>query len=677
MSIQRPKISLNNAVFPFVSSKAPRAVFIPQLDTAGRANRGFMGADDNIDYNIPQILYGENFMPVSEGVRSVGYRQLIAPTVNTDFDSIFPLRDDNENTVLYSPSKGKNYIYDETAGMWTTETLNSIWAPLVVDPAIDITERRVTYAYVDGKTFVCYARLKDQVGLAAPVVAAPTTNTVGGTLAAGTYYYQVTAVLNGGESLPSAEVSRVTTGATSTVTLDWPDVPGATSYVIYGRVAGGAKQQLATVTASTYIDTGAATPIAGTALPLVNNAKYDMSIMQWDPVTKTLIPATSILANVPFRAGEIDGISASNGFLLIWSDLTVAWAPFNGSQFNYSSFVNGNFTGAGNQVPEDVQGKITALIPLPGGFVIFTVRNAVAASYYAQSIASPWVFREIPDTGGLESYEQASVEGNLGNVIAYTTAGIQRINLNSSQILYPAVSDFIAGRKTERYDFATHSLIPGGTTVDLFVKVTAISGRYFVISYGYFPGIYSYALVHDLALRRWGKLRIVHRDCFYYTQELEPEGLTYAMLLDVRYSDLSLTAYEDTTGQGEGVSSAQHSLAFLLATGEIVVAKWSDEPRDTPDQAVVVIGRIQFSRSRDTQFNRAELEGNEGCTVFVAPSENGRTLLTPIQLSVVEQIQDYLCVGDLIDCKNFNLIVEGQFNLSTIVLEGAPSGRIG
>ena len=116
MAVQRFKLSLNAATFPLLSSNASRSVCIPQLDGPARTPRTFMGSDDNIDYNIPQIIYCENVLPTRQGIKSVGYQRVIAPTVNADFDSVFSLRDANENTVLYSPSKGKNYIYDNVAG---------------------------------------------------------------------------------------------------------------------------------------------------------------------------------------------------------------------------------------------------------------------------------------------------------------------------------------------------------------------------------------------------------------------------------------------------------------------------------------------------------------------------------------------------------------------------------
>ncbi len=569
MAIQRAKIALNNANFPLTSAKAQRSIFIPAIDVAQRTPRSFVGEDGNIDYNVPQIIYGENFMPQREGVASVGYQQLVVPTVNSDFDSIFTLRDADENTVLYSPAAGKNYVYDESAGAWAFELHSSIWAPTVLDPAINLANQRVTYAYVDGKTFVCYARCKS-------------------------------------------------TGGTPT----------------------------------------------------------DMSIMFWDSATSSLTPAGALIANLPFAAGEIDGISSSSGYLLVWSGLSVAWAPFNGTAFDFTIYANGAFTGAGVQIPEDIKAPITALIPMSGGFAIFTLRNAIGASYYAQSLTSPWLFREIPNAGGMDSYEQATVQSNLGKLIAYTSAGLQELSINSAQTIHPDVSDFIAGRTTERYDFGTHSLVPGGTSLDFFTKIAAVGNRFIVVSYGYYPGTYSYCLVFDNALRRWGKLRIVHRDCFAYTQSLTEGAITYSMTQDVSYAGTTPDTYADMIQSGEGITAAQHALAFLMPTGEIKLADWSGSTRTTQDEAIVLIGRIQLSRGKHMQFNRIEAEGMKSGSIWMHPSYDGRNTQAPEMLTVVEQVGDYMCAGGLYDCKNFSIAIEGTFNLSTLVLEGTTTGSI-
>lgn len=93
----------------------------------------------------------------------------------------------------------------------------------------------------------------------APAGLAPSTATTGGTLAASTYFYRVSAVVNETETALATEVSQITTGATSTVTLNWTAVPNATSYKVYGR-ATGAELFMASVLTNTFVDTGAITP---------------------------------------------------------------------------------------------------------------------------------------------------------------------------------------------------------------------------------------------------------------------------------------------------------------------------------------------------------------------------------------------------------------------------------
>lgn len=568
MAVQRFKLPLNAATFPLLSTKAQRAVCVPQLDFAPRTPKTFFGSDDNIDYNVPQILYCENVMPVSEGIKSVAFRTVINPTVNKDFDSVFALRDENENTVLYSPSKGKNYVYDDVAGAWSSTPLATIWGK-TLSAGSNPAASRVTYAYVDGKTFVCYSRLKSN------------------------------------EDTPT-----------------------------------------------------------------------DMSIMLWNSTTEALTPATSVIANLPFGVGEIDGISSSAGYLLVWSGLQIAWAPFNGTEFNFINYANGEFTGAGSAVPEDIQGQITAIAGMSGGFIAFTTRNAIGANYHAQSIAAPFVFREIPDVGGLTDYEQVTVEGSLGRAVAYTGAGMQELTLNGSSLAHPSVSDFIAGRATEYYDFGSKSIIPSTQPVDLYTKISAIGNRYITVSYGYYPGVFSFALVYDLALKRWGKLRIVHRDCFYYIHKQKTVAATYSMLLDVGYSSLPDVSYANTVLPSSAVTSAQHAMAFLLETGEVKLAKWSSE-EDVPesDPAVAIIGRVQLSRSSHVQFNTVEAEGLQSGSLDLMPSYDGRTLMDTVPLTPIVQAEDYLLAGAMIDCKNFNIIVSGSFELSTLVVEGTTSGK--
>lgn len=129
-----------------------------------------------------------------------------------------------------------------------------------------------------------YQKVSNTPATQPPVQAAPSTATTGGTLTAGTYYYVITALNSGGETTQSNEVSQVTTGATSTITLSWASVAGATGYNIYRGTAAGLENAQFTVGAvTTYTDTGT----AGTAAsPPATNS---FTAADWQRVTFTAV----------------------------------------------------------------------------------------------------------------------------------------------------------------------------------------------------------------------------------------------------------------------------------------------------------------------------------------------------------------------------------------------------
>ena len=92
-------------------------------------------------------------------------------------------------------------------------------------------------------------------GLGAPELPTLETATTGGTLAAATYYVKVAAVNANGVSIASAEASQVTTGATSTVTVTYAPVVGATGYRVYIGTSPGAQTVYFADTASPLLIT--------------------------------------------------------------------------------------------------------------------------------------------------------------------------------------------------------------------------------------------------------------------------------------------------------------------------------------------------------------------------------------------------------------------------------------
>jgi len=127
--------------------------------------------------------------------------------------------------------------------------------------------------------------IDDSQTIAAPGTVTPTGSTTGGTLAAATYKYEVTALTAKGETTVSPEASVTTTGTTSSVGLAWAAVTGAIGYNVYrGTGAGLENVQYFTATNS-FTDTGA----AGTAdVPPSTNTAFVVSDPQVPGGSKAL-----------------------------------------------------------------------------------------------------------------------------------------------------------------------------------------------------------------------------------------------------------------------------------------------------------------------------------------------------------------------------------------------------
>jgi len=99
----------------------------------------------------------------------------------------------------------------------------------------------------------------------------------GGTLASGTYAYQVTAFNLEGESAGSAEITA-TVSSSSSVQLSWSAVLGALGYRVYGRDALN-KGLLAEVAEPSFLDPGEAVPDLGRPVPLQNTSGGGLAVL--------------------------------------------------------------------------------------------------------------------------------------------------------------------------------------------------------------------------------------------------------------------------------------------------------------------------------------------------------------------------------------------------------------
>lgn len=164
--------------------------------------------------------------------------------------------------------------------------------------------------------------------LPAPVQSATSTAASGGTIAAGTYRYVVTAINANGETTASNEQTQVTTGSTSTVTVSWGAVTGATGYKLYKTAAGGATgTELLYKTVGLVvsdIDTSPGSPSG--AFPTVNTAGnpgvYVAPVKYIPFISESLTSVQSTIWRRPIRQSA-DIIGAVPGNFNVEGDISI------------------------------------------------------------------------------------------------------------------------------------------------------------------------------------------------------------------------------------------------------------------------------------------------------------------------------------------------------------------
>lgn len=542
MAQEKFKALLNAAVFPFAARFAHQTVLIPALDQNLKTPQQFYGDLSSADYGVPQLIYAENVMPAGEGLIATSFREIVAaaPLAGYTFDQFIQLRDEDENLVFLVPADGRNFVYRNALEGW--QSLN----PISAEGAL------VSRAYVNGRTFVCYAGL-------------------------GIYEYNAT--LNSMEK-------------------------------------------------------------------------------------KTLVGITD---------AEVLGISQSSNYLILHTKIAVHW----GSLIDPLDFTPSLDTGAGNAIPQDVKGPITALVGVPGGFLIFTTRNCVAATY-STNIRQPFIFREVDNCGGIESYEQITTEASSSKVFAWTTGGLQTVSLRTAESIYPDVSDFLAGKFWEEWDGATKTFIRARQIFDFRVKVTHVNSRYLVISYGRRNEMFAFALILDTVMKRWGKVKLDHTDAMFFTYL--PTGIvrTYesAGENDESYADYSGITYADAAARTAIEAPLKDSLAFMQANGTVLQLVMDYRAR-TAD-AVAIFGRYQLRRSEHATLQTALVDHVESswdltATALVTLDGAEQWLAQPgVQIEATGSTRRF---GFDATGKNISLVLEGTFELKDLELAMSRNGK--
>ncbi len=424
-----------------------------------------------------------------------------------------------------------------------------------------------------------------------------------------------------------------------------PTVQGVHSVAYQQKIAAVAASDLQTI--FPYYDNGVRGYISFAADGDLRGFKDGESV--WTAIT-TLTPASGARLTTATLGGKTYILyhtpPTTNVFLAInlstYGTTTPTYTGLS-STTDIFDFTPSLTTGAGGASVQEIRGKILTIVPSGFGAIIYTDVNAVAMTYTGNA-KFPFSFREIRGSAGITSTELIAFDANSQSQIAFTTSGMQSLTETKAESFLPEITDFVAAQYFEDFDESTDTFSYTRATSPFVKKLTLVGDRFLVFSYGLTA--LTHALIYDLALARFGKLKIAHKDCFEYQY----------------YS-------------AAGNDTSSRAIAFMQADGRVVVAKISEE--DTTDTGVFLFGKYQYVRSRDLALTKVTVEnvfGANTITVADLASLDGKTSTKTLgYLSETNGTQkQYLfdTVG-----KNHSILIKGAVHLTNMVLEFFPYGK--
>lgn len=374
---------------------------------------------------------------------------------------------------------------------------------------------------------------------------------------------------------------------------------------------------------------------------------------------------TKLLEYVPLVGiieADVVAICESAGQFIAITDTGVAWS----SLTDPTDFTPSVVTGAGGGNLQEAVGRLIACFTMSGGFIIYCEGNMVSARVTGNT-NSPFMFTQVPGSGGILTANQVSWQSSIADQFAWTTVGLQQVSSGSVKNLLPEIVDFVAGKQLEVFNSTDNSFSTVNLDTPLTIAIHVIGLRYIVISYSTNGVDYDYALVYDLFLKRYGKLRITHRDCIEWNYPSNYDAITYDDLSSTSYDDLSLTTYDDLLDGIIEAPKVKETFAFIQADGSIkkVNFAWDEDTSD----GVLLMGKYQFVRNLMITHQRNEWETiGENIPDFqslLLITLDGKTF-NPAQVTFAmprragARIRAYQKV---IKGANFSILLKGSFNL--------------
>lgn len=366
-------------------------------------------------------------------------------------------------------------------------------------------------------------------------------------------------------------------------------------------------------------------------------------------------------------AANILGICAAGGYLIAYDQSSVSWS----STIDPTDFVPSSVTGAGGGSVADLGGDILFCLTNSSGFLIYTESNIISATVTGNR-QYPFKFKVVSGGVGGLSASMVAHEATAEAQFAYTPAGVQRIANNRADLILPDLSAFAASRVLEDFDDVTDTFSELTLTRAVPKRLNYIGSRYIVLSYGNEDLLdyslndpathlddFSHAIVYDIGLNRYGKLKYAHNDCVLVNSAVtnnSPADIDVLASIGVLNKDGSLYA------------------AYLSDTP----VSFSFGPTTLLPEGTVILGKLQYSRNRTFTLLEVELEDipeNATLAVSALVSLDGKTTSSAVVGTQYYSVAGVRKFRFRVTGLSISVLVKGEFNLNTAFVRYMLNGR--
>ena len=339
------------------------------------------------------------------------------------------------------------------------------------------------------------------------------------------------------------------------------------------------------------------------------------------------------------------------GVSVLWSSLL---APFN--------FVPSLVTGSGGGQIITTQGNAVSALPCPEGFYVYTKNNIIFAIYTGNS-RYPFKFIPVKDSQGISTSLDVYSDLDESAGLVFTRQGqFHIVSSDRAQQVAPELSEFLERANTyDSYDKVNNVVSTGRRPLGYRkVRPYAFGSRYLCVSIKETSAedneIFDAVIILDKLLNRYGKLKFQHTRLFTY---MEYKG---DLITGIRSDRLVLGAIDANTRE-------VIRWTFVREPGE------ADLSPAINHNAVLILGRFQYARSREICVDEIVLEGSDGknspdTTVAVFPSRLGKSFDTPQIPHYVADASDNSVrrFYSTAEGRNVSLAIKGSFELSNVEL---------